>query len=610
MSATAEKPAWFPDLLKSPRRDLLDTAQLERSVENGGAIFFLGAGASSLRPSDGVKIQGPWKSVGSSLRALYDNFTSQDEKNPEQNFLRCFAASYRVNVFDIGPSATNEKQDDDIVQLQLSLVKLVVNLTRIFGLRMTEGCICISSPQVSSIQAIEKLGESLQIPIVDTLVAAYKLSVQDRKRFDAQNIWTKLVHFAYEHTDETSWIKICDGLAKEMVLEKIVNRLKGRQFDFKKRGSGLTLSEIAWLTQLLWYSFIYNVPAYPTTSELAFRLSLLSRNVPPRVGELAQAAETIANYKTLVENVSELFEFCDSGLDKKYDELHLAVAAALGFAFESYDEIAKRISAESKTLSVYNHSQQLPPPPPMALTTNFDLALERAFDSLKISYHTVFPVFARQNLGGDSVSEWAQSDPVVPSSEREDREDRRSLRLPEIVWVVKTVQFYKRDKSVDWELWSEKLEIKGPIIVKLHGSPVESIPKNKLLTYRDHYPCVVLPESTYLEMTLQYASPFSIWLSNGLKTPKQEKERSLWFLGYSVSDWNVRLRLYEQLQWVFELTATELPELFAINREFDRYQSAVFGRLRVVQREADLQMIADAILSMDEIKNYLSRRDR
>jgi len=507
-----------------------------------------------------------------------------------------------------------------IIDLQMALIGLVVELTRLFGLQMARGCTCMSNLQALDVQTSTEVGEKLPIAIVNSLRAAYAVLLENPEFLDSPNIWNKLIHFAYEHTDEETWQKVSRQVAerfKDINLSKAVNALEARQFDFSKRGSRIAVSEISWLTQLLWYSLTYRIPVYPSTSDLAFRLSLFSRNVPPRVGELAQAAETVANYKTLVEQVKKIFRFCDKSMSTHFGDLHLAVAAALGFAFEGYKE--KMILFAQEDDDVPDFRSTSPPPPPMALTTNFDMALEHAFDSLAISYHVVFPVFAREassmNLltqpSGDSAKEefvgFAQLSPSDAGKKR--------LIIPEIIWVVKTVSKEPNcEDCVDWEVWSKEFaleKVEGPIIVKLHGSPLEKIPEKKLPKYRDRYPCVVLPESTYLEMTLQDSSEFSLWISNGLKATRQEqKERGLWFLGYSVSDWNVRLRLYQQLRWTFELSANELPGLFAVNREFDRYQSAVFGRLRVVQRAADLRMVADVVLAMDEIKNYLNNLEK
>jgi hypothetical protein len=241
----------------------------------------------------------------------------------------------------------------------------------------------------------------------------------------------------------------------------------------------------------------------------------------------------------------------------------------------------------------------------MALTTNFDMALESAFENLKASYHVVFPIF-------DSDASVA----ALPDGKNQERSTFPAT-FPTIVWVIKTVTFFEGgERSVDWTPWNQRdneglrdkeFNPEGPVIVKLHGSPLEAIPENKLPEYRDYCSCIVLPESTYLEMILQQDSPFPGWISRALRTPKSQEVRSLWFLGYSISDWNIRLWLYQQLHWIFD-DPENAPNLFAVNHGFDLYQSAVFGRLRVVGKEGDLRGVARALLDMKELACYIGGR--
>lgn len=599
MSATAEKPVWAPKLLKPWNFDPLHVASLETCVKEGGFVPFLGAGASSMRPKetehredrqDRRLHEGPWESVCCNLSALLQSLGEKEEK--EKKFLRGFAEEYNCTCESATADMRTVQQDTALLDLQRALVRLVTRVTAVFGRHMEEGCMYVSSAQNLVARELVGMGEELEGAIVDSLVATHALKCQDRELFELDKVWNKLVHFAYEHTDEKTWGRIRNQVSlqsKEVGLEETVEKLTDRQFKFKKRGSRLAISEIAWVTQLLWYSLTYQVPAYPTTSELAFRLSLFSQNVPPRVGELAQAAETVADYKDLVDQVRRLFRFYDKRMKGPFGPLQKAVAGALNYAFE-----------KRKRERIY---RELLPAIPMALTTNFDMALERAFDSLEstTAYHVVFPIFASEGA-------------MRPSGQQEE------VKFPTIVWVIKTVTYYDGgEKSVDWLPWDqqnteglvESFEAKGPVIVKLHGSPLEpleAIPDARLPRHRDYFPCLVLPESTYLEMILQQDSTFPRWINMALKTPKhRQKERSLWFLGYSISDLNVRLRLYQQLYWTFD-DPDDPPDLVAVNKEFDLYQSAVFGRLKVAGKEGDLHGVARTLLGMKELAQYVQGR--
>ena len=78
--------------------------------------------------------------------------------------------------------------------------------------------------------------------------------------------------------------------------------------------------------------------------------------------------------------------------------------------------------------------------------------------------------------------------------------------------------------------------------------------------------------------------------------PKEgEKGRNLWFLGYSVSDWNVRLRLYEHLRHSNRSQLEIVRQ--AVDRDCHSIRMALLGTLDVTVFVGDLNILPSIILA-------------
>ena len=130
----------------------------------------------------------------------------------------------------------------------------------------------------------------------------------------------------------------------------------------------------------------------------------------------------------------------------------------------------------------------------------------------------------------------------------------------------------------------------GPIIVKLHGSP-----SLELESRLRHW--IVLSEFSYLQ-ALGTSARAPYWLEQQLSLKNISAEwdsrggmgRSLWFLGSSISDWNVRLRLYEDLR--------RGGRRSSVNQGIDVYRSAILDGLGVEQHIGDLNYLPGMILEI------------
>jgi len=202
--------------------------------------------------------------------------------------------------------------------------------------------------------------------------------------------------------------------------------------------------------------------------------------------------------------------------------VHRSVARALRFMYDR-----KRGSGENP-----NPSRTIT----LALTTNYDKELERALVREGTNFHVVYPITIYPR-------------PKSPLQKQSDAEIR-----DRVFWVMKTC-YHDQPEGSQYVLLSKDdnplrgVKIVGPIVVKLHGSPLDQDKLPDPITWTDgstekrktgepwtHF--VVLSESSFLDSAIDEKLP--TWIEKNVRSEDQD----LWFLGYSIVDWNVRLRLY------------------------------------------------------------------
>jgi hypothetical protein len=79
----------------------------------------------------------------------------------------------------------------------------------------------------------------------------------------------------------------------------------------------------------------------------------------------------------------------------------------------------------------------------------------------------------------------------------------------------------------------------------------------------------------------------------------------LWFLGYSITDWNVRLRLYEHIRRLADSVEGQVQERLALDRRFDCLRSAVLGALGVRVFLGELQDFGATLMAVPEVRQIL-----
>ena len=518
--------------------------ELERSVIRRSFTPFLGAGASSLRSA--VVSGQPWGRVSERISQLLSQLEEEDRR-----YLSSVADANRLG----SPAAAEGVQfhplnrlDGALFELQLALVRLGSRSINIFGRKMTCTRKSVHDPLAYWVPlSDQKAREALLDLALDAADAARKTadaSYEPRESgIEAHAIYQRLLVLCCQlcgySNDECASQRDRCGIHRDTI-ERL--GLLGVTRHARK---DLRLDEVAWLDDLVWYTLRCRTAAYPTSAELAFQLGLMTNTIRGlRRGSLAPAAELHADYERQAESIRAWCQLCEAGQPPL--KLHLGLAAALQLQFEH-----RRKKAHGSFS--------------MAFTTNYDRELERAFDHLELTYHVVFPVYVS-----------------LP---------RRSLPAGE-AWLFTTVAPRSGHRPSDlrdctsWEapdLAPEQID--GPIVVKLHGSPLDRLPCPAAVgappSYLIHH-LIVLSESSYLGAIKRALPP---WMHAELKDPYRE----LWFLGHSLVDWDVRLWLHERQIGGVGGAGTARMNAVAVDRSFDPHTMAILGPLGVLFFICDLE---------------------
>jgi len=478
-------------------------------------------------------------------------------------------------AIDNVPTRVREWPGDSLLRFQCALLRVAADLGTIFGYAFSTSypsvtqmpeCRVTVDPSDTRYKdtvphLLELVDAAAQLPERSAPPLQSRMHRLHAPLLKVDSIRRKLLVLTTELATEAVWDS--PGLNQwRKRHETALSRLPLKQ----RRPSGtaieVRLSRLEWLSDLLWYSLRFWIPLFPTTAELAFELSLVARFALPRRAELAQAAEALfLKDKELVDQVKPLFQFCEEFQERPSD-FHLAIAAILQQMYGGYHEMASKIPDRRPA--------GLPPDEddqagyiPVAFTTNFDRCLEKAFEFIGLGYHVVYP---GRTVAGD--------------------------RRGEVHWFLRTVlpepppdEDFKPLKLCELRLENEK--IRGPVIVKLHGSPLDT-------PLKGHEHWLVLSESGYLEAMDPKVNPVPAWVEDQLKGGG-ESPRSLWFLGYSVADWNIRLRLYEHLRYYRE--STEPPAKSVVDRgALDWFREAILGKLEINIYQGDLNSLPAIVL--------------
>lgn len=283
----------------------------------------------------------------------------------------------------------------------------------------------------------------------------------------------------------------------------------------------LALAHVEWLADLLWHTFRFQAPIYPDPAELAFQISVCTRQfTPPRreaVGTVASVAEgtgvSADESNKLVERIRAWLNHYSSKTTAD-GGCYSALAASL------CHRLPPALATEEQSVSdaaIKGHERLWP----VSITTNFDDDLEQVLNQAKRSHHVIFPVYIMR-------AEEIKTDWLVHSE----------------IWVGG--RSYPKCRLLgETSLKDFVRDFKGPLIIKLHGSPLTQIVQEMVVDEngRDVVGCrfvhhLILSDIDFFQ---EMVSENRSW-PDGLAEILYQSRRTLCYLGYPLADVNNRLR--------------------------------------------------------------------
>jgi hypothetical protein len=628
----------------------LTADMVKASLHSGVFIPFLGAGASIQKMMASGEPHPGWMDIGGQLQRLMDRL---EPPSPESQYLTSLASSHGVNI---GKEAVPHDQSrvpwvtDDLISFQIALTRLGTRLVDLTGTCIAKDHECLT-PVASYSISLSSLGKDDWVKLegvvgeaLERLVALAAREETDVQKYatpkgpkeirppllDARRILSKLMGLAilllgserYGHLP-LKGVPVSDRQRMRSYPAILAEQLLGSKVDQSRldsRSPSIRLDEIEWIANLIWYTFRYRIPAYPSTEELAFQLSLLSETSRPPTGELSQAAGLV-DYEELVGGLRDLFEFYDSG----YPEppfLHRKLAEAMLYTFGVFKRRLRSTAPSRSAAEEADEDRRINPP--LVFTTNFDRALEKAFEQLGICYHVVYPVMEI----GQASAPPKPGGPAGSSSTLQAVGPGVDVDTLHVRWLLRTVVPRGADfgdiqepylphnllllRPEDATLPSPQ-RLLGPVVVKLHGSPLDpvdlavveidpNIPDQEqpiaVKFGRSHLsPFLILSEKVYLEDLLtREKNKRPQWIDQHLRVPADEEDvGALWFLGYSLSDWNIRVQLYGHARQATPSHGREWAKKYAVDNSVNSFRSGVLSDLKVSFCPIDLEEFASKL---------------
>jgi hypothetical protein len=360
----------------------------------------------------------------------------------------------------------------------------------------------------------------------------------------------------------------------------IASYLKKLAARFHAGESELHLTELAWLGDLLWHLIRYDAPMYPTVEELGFQIAVWGAIGGPARRRPASAVAMSMEDEQHVAVIREWFGRYGS-------------AEALDVAVPFYEKLAEALCIRAPRPANGAQAEAAGPRRssdsgtgqfvPVAVSCNFDRELERALLRRGRSFHVTFPVRLA----------YAQ----------------RASMGPETGWVLRTIQIaddgmtHDSDQLLDASLRAGHLAVLrgnfiGPLIVKLHGSPLDELPKVSSLAVKMGPAALETARPSGLRHKLVFSDHQIIAdaigggdvLPPGLRELLGEAgKRMVCFFGFPLRDPNSRLRVLHTLSTSPQALLQEYPE--------DELRSPLVTRLGVRYYAEQLDEVARVINS-------------
>lgn len=499
-------------------RDFYDKMESAKA-KKGGLTPFLGAIASSVKDDrSNIQTDMIWGDVIKRINNL--KILSKDKigygKNKIDNFFNEFSENHSIKISD----ETKKVEPNKFDNWRLKLLELIFLFTDSFSEQVSIRGV-IPTNLLYEINTIKD--EQRVFDLIKELIE----SDISNKYLEEKN--TQAILFPKTKINEKLNFLLCRIVKKDDVKKKYPSLFKCKastnecMFSDQCGKKDITSGEIRWLKELLWWALRFDIPIYPNSSELAHYLSYYiepKKHQDVRDNDLMKVAEVInkKNRNVYDESLVSLFKEIRSNR-KNIENLESSEISHL-----LIKNITKYIFSEDNSN-------------PLVVTTNYDTMVEDAFDihimdsfknDEKKGYEVIFPVIISKNQYSYTSRdiEWICKRCYPNAGESE----------PKVVYCK------IRDKKIR--------ENKLPILLKLHGNPTNNIidirkgiKKQSISVVMNnirHF--MVLTESDYLKSLFLKLDEYEITdILFGIP-------RSYWFLGYSISDWNVRAIIYQNYQ--------------------------------------------------------------
>jgi hypothetical protein len=221
---------------------------------------------------------------------------------------------------------------------------------------------------------------------------------------------------------------------------------------------GLSGDGVAWLTDLFWHAVVFDSPLYPHVTELSLQVSLLAGQLSRPTRSLDPATvvartELGAMSAATARAVERGFDPAEAA-DGPRRMLHRAIADLLHADYERW--ATRPASDPNRVVS-------------MALTTTFDLEMERGLAAFGVPYEVAIPIYTRVEQTG--AADGDRPDETVcwligrfgPSSD------------PTLDDLTQPLDGWRLAASIK-AITNGAFDLAGPLLLKLNGSPSHALP--------------------------------------------------------------------------------------------------------------------------------------
>lgn len=559
--------------------------QLKASVDSLRLTPVIGAEASVI----GRRFTTSWWRMSSEMKRTLSHLRAKEGKP-------YFSSLMRLKGVSTGGADEGESQamQPELADLRTELVCLADEATEVFSVGMahvavTELADC--SVVVSRDDHIALLYEAL----VSSCLAALKATKTLRRDSDPRYMYRRLLDLTYKFMggripdlNREPFPALRDADTSGALLAELHSDLLDRTAVTKDCQHRLYLHQLQWLADLIFHSFSWEATFYPTNDELAFRAAL-------RIDTSRQASDMRPPYVSVFErgirgsltkDVSTWFSRYGKdpdGMPQQMTDFYRAIALLLQIQhshwkgtdpMKRFEPVVFSLSLDQEVERALRNCQSL---------THYCVALPveaTLQDSPEKQVHQRWLLAAFDRDGGHWKETWAWYNPAMTMDE----------------------------------------DIKGPVVVKLHGSPLQKLPKPIALEDCASRRCppghVAMSRGDCV-----YSDPLEHCTSVSASGCMQDiivlknlpdffqrilkSSRDFCFLGVSTSEWDAHLRIAD---FVFPPPQRRLnPDrvMIAIDERFDEYQSSILDSLGIERWQGTLQQFTTHLL--EYLDEYLDR---